>query len=114
MLIERHIIVEDAEVERALNWLRDSAGEIGEAKRRAVLAERMTQHIEALMAKASEAKSADARKVDARASDRWLAAAQEEAEAAGAMAKLYSLREAASAKIESWRSEQANLRSARI
>lgn len=110
----RTVIVDDNEVDKALDWLRDSAAEIGAAKRRAVLAGHMVSHVEALMSKTSNATSAEARKADARASQKWLDAVQEDAEAAGDMAKLYSLREAASAKIEAWRSEQANLRSMRI
>lgn len=112
MSAEPFITTED--VDKALNWLRDSAAEIGMAKARAVKAEHMLKHIEALMFKASEERSAEARKADARTSDQYVDAINEDAFASGELAKLYSLREAASMKVEAWRSQQANLRSMRV
>ncbi len=108
---EPFITTED--VDKALHWLRDSAAEIGAAKARQVKAGHMIKHFEALMYKASGEKTDAARKADARTSERFLAAINEDAEASGELAKLYSLREAASMRIEAWRSQQANLRSMR-
>lgn len=107
-------IVSDAELSKALDWLRDSAAEIGEAKKRTVRAGHMLKHIEALLMKGSGEKSAEARKADARCSEKWLAAVEEDALAAGEYEKLKSLREAAALKIEAWRSEQANFRAMKI
>lgn len=107
---EAFISTED--VEKALHWLRDSAADIGSAKARAVKAEHMLKHIEALKFKEAEG-SAEARKAHARTTDEYLDALNEDAFAAGELAKLYSLREAASMKVEAWRSQQANLRSMR-
>lgn len=107
-------IVTNNEVQSALDWLRDSAKAIGDAKKRATLAGHMLKHVEALMFKASDETSNDKRQADARTSSRYVDAINEDAEAAGDLAKLYSLREAAAAKIEAWRSEQANFRSMRI
>lgn len=107
-------IVTDEDLSKALDWLRDNAPAIGEAKARLVKAGHMLKHIEALLFLASEEKSAEARKSSARASDKYLDAINEEAFAAGEYEKMKALREAAALKIESWRSEQANYRSMKI
>lgn len=110
----RDRIVTNEDVDRALCFLRDSARDLGEAKSRAVKAEHMVKHIEALMSKASDEKSAEARKAEARTSPEYLDAINEDAFAAGELSKMYALREAASMKIEAWRSEQANYRSMKL
>lgn len=107
-------IVTEAELERALDFLRDNARELGEAKARVVRAGHMLKHIEALEFKASDAKSAEAKKADARTSQNYVDAVTEDAAAAGAYEAMRALREAAALKIESWRSEQATWRSMRI
>lgn len=107
-------LVSPAELDKALTFLRDSAGAMGEAKARLIRAGHMVSHIEALMIVGSDETSADKRKADARASDRYLAALNEEANAAGEFEKLKSLREAAVMKIEAWRSEQANFRAMKL
>ena len=110
----RSRIVTDDEMARALDWLRDNAVEIGAARARLIKAERLLAHVEALCTKASDASSDQKKKADARTDARWLAAAMEEAEAAGEFEKMRALREAASARIEAWRSEQATIRGIRI
>lgn len=107
-------MISDNAVERALDWLRENASTIGRAKERAVLAERMVGHVEALLTKASSASSADARKAEARASERYLRAIHEEAVSAGELAKVYALRDAAQARLDLWRSEQATWRSMKL
>lgn len=107
-------IISDASVDAALHWLIQHATAIGKAKERADLADKMVGHIEALMFKASDAKGSDARKADARSSDRYKEAIIEAAVAAGELAKLYSLRDAAQAKIEAWRTMSSNFRSMKI
>ena len=107
-------IVTNAELQKALDWLRDSASDIGAAKARAVKAGHMPKHVEAIEFKLSEATSNDKRQADARTSDAYLDAINEDAFAAGELAKMQALREAAAAKIEAWRSEQANWRSMKI
>lgn len=54
-------IVTDSEVEKALDWLRDNAGDIGEAKRLAVKTDHMLKHIRALAMKHSGEASAAAK-----------------------------------------------------
>lgn len=108
---QREIVVSHDDFDNALAFLRDSAKALGEAKARAVKAEHMVKHIEALHSKMSTASSAEARKADARCSEEYLEAINEDAFAAGELAKLYALREAAAMKCEAWRTEQATLRS---
>lgn len=74
----------------------------------------MLKHVEALEFKASDASSNDKRQADARTSDAYMEAINEDAIAAGELAKMHALREAAAMKIEAWRSEQANYRSMRL
>lgn len=107
-------IVGDDEIDKALDWLRDSAQAIGEAKARLVKAGHMIKHIEALETKMSSEGSVAARKVDALCSLRYLAAINEDSEAAGEFEKMKALREAAALKIEAWRTESSNYRSMKL
>jgi len=108
------MIASEEEVERALSFLRDSAGELGEARARAIKAGHWLKHVEALEYKLSDARNEAGRKADARTSERYIEAIYEDADAAGELAKLYALREAAAAKIEAWRSQSANYRAMKI
>ncbi len=105
-------IVSNEDMEKALDWLVNSAGEIGTAKKRAIKAGHMLKYTEAFQFKLSDASSNDKRQADARTSSEYLEAINEDAEAAGELAKLYALREAAAMRIEAWRSEQATMRNA--
>lgn len=108
------VIVDEAEVEAALDWLRDSAAGIGEAKERTVKAGHMLRHIEALEFKISMASGVEAKKADARTSDRYVSAIVEDAEAAGEYERMKALREAAALKIETWRTQSSNFRSMKL
>lgn len=107
-------IVTDEDVDRALAFLRDSAIEVGHVRATLIKAEHMVKHIEALMMLASDKKSVEARKADAKTTTKWLEAVEAEAAAAGEWEKMRALREAATAKIEAWRSESANYRGMRV
>jgi len=107
-------IVTNEDISKALDWLRDSAMALGQAKARAIKADHMIKYIEALKFKASDASSNDARRADARTSEEYIDAINEDAFASGELAKMQALREAAALKIEAWRSEQANFRSMKI
>jgi len=107
-------IVNDDDLEKALDWLRDSAHDMGQAKGRVVKSQHMTAHTEALMTLKSEQSSDMKRKADARASDKYLECINEEADAAAEFEKMKALREAAALKIETWRSEQANYRALKV
>lgn len=107
-------LVTDAEVEKALDWLRDNAAEIGDAKANAIRTERMTRHIKALEMKRYNEMSVSAQEREAYASHAYLGALEAEAIAAGEFERLRGLREAAAMKIEAWRTSSSNYRSMKI
>ena len=107
-------IVTEAEVEAALDWLRDNAAAIGKAAERSRGAANMIKHVEALCFKMSEGKSAEARKADARTTDRYVDAITEDAIAYGEHERMKALREAAAMKIEVWRTQSSNFRSMKL
>ncbi len=106
----RNRIVTDDEVGDALRWLATNAREVGQARGRLVKAGHMIKHVEALGYLGSEEKTVDAKKASVKASQRWLKAIDEEADAAADFETMKALREAAAARIECWRSESATLR----
>ena len=108
------VLVSDADVEKALDFLRDNAREIGEAKREAVKADHMLKHIRAIAMKHSGESSAAAQEREALASDLYIKAIEAAANAAGVYEQMKALREAAALKIETWRSASANYRAMRI
>lgn len=101
--------ITEAQAEESLWWLIDAAAEIGRAAEEAMLTERLVSHVEALQAKAAEGSDAR-RKEAARTSEAYVRAIYAEAKAAGELAKLRSLRDAHSARLEAWRSQSANFR----
>ena len=107
-------IVTEEDLEKALDWLRDSAAELGAAKAETVRASHMLKVVKALSMKAHNEKPASHQEREAFASEAYLAALERDAVAAGEYEKLRALREAAALKIETWRSEQANYRAMRI
>jgi len=113
-LSERREVVTEEQVQEAVDFLQARADAIGEAKKRSIKAGHMIKYIEALEMKKSLAKTESAKKADARTSDQYFVAINEDAVAAGELAKEQSLREAAKMKIEVWRSASANLRSIKL
>lgn len=107
-------LVSEADVEKALDWLRDNAEDIGRAKAEAVKAEHMLKHTKAIAMKLHGALSVSAQEREAYASDQYLMALERSAEAAGEYERLKSLREAASLKIEAWRTASSNYRSMKL
>ena len=107
-------LVSDADVEKALDFLRDNAGAIGEAKREAVKAEHMLKHHRAVAMKYSGETAVSAQEREALASKEYLAAIDVTASAAGKYEEMKALREAAALKIETWRSASANYRAMKL
>jgi rhamnose utilization protein RhaD (predicted bifunctional aldolase and dehydrogenase) len=107
-------VVTESELEKALDFLRDNAREIGEAKGETVRASHMLKVTKALVMKAHNELSAAKAEVEAYASAEYAAALERDATAASEYEKLRALREAAALKIEAWRSEQANYRAMRV
>ena len=107
-------IVSDFELEKALDFLRDSAAALGAARAEMIRCSHMVKVVKALEMKRHNDKPATKAEVEALASDEYLDALTNDAIAAGEFEKLRALREAASMRIESWRSEQASIRAMRI
>lgn len=107
-------IVTETELEKALDFLRDNARALGDAKARTVRAGHNLKHIEALEFVRSEASSAEKKKAEARTSAAYIEAIDEDANAAGEYETMRALREAAALKIEAWRSEQSNFRAMKL
>lgn len=102
------------EVDRAREFLISSARDFGLATERAIKAERMLKHIKALEMKKRNEQALGAQEREAYASDAYKEALTEDAVAAGELAKMKALREAADITIRIWQSENANLRTARV
>lgn len=107
-------LVSETEVEKALDWLRDNAADIGNAKANAVRTERMTKHIKAIEMKRHNGIAVSAQEREAYASAAYVAALESEAIAAGEYERLKGLREAAAIKIEAWRTASSNYRAMKI
>lgn len=107
-------LVSDEDVEKALDWLRDNADEIGEAKAMAIKSEYMLRHVKALVMKKYGNLPVSAQEREAYASEHYLAALEVAADTAGHYEKMKSLREAAALKIEAWRTASSNYRAMKI
>ncbi len=105
------VSVTEEDVHSALDYLRNSAHALGAATEREKRAEHMIKVQEGFGYQSAEGAS-EFRKAQARTSERYIEAVEEHAKAYGESRKLYALREAASAVIESWRTQQATLRHA--
>lgn len=110
----KNAIVTDEEVEKALDWLRDNAETIGEAKRQAVKYDHMLKHAKAVVMNSHKSLPVSAQEREALSSDVYLKAIENACETAGEFEKLKALREAAALKIEVWRSQGANYRAMKI
>lgn len=107
-------LVSDADVQKALDWLRDNAAEIGNAKRNAIKHDHMLKATRAMAMKLSGETSIGAQEREALCSEQYTEAIDRAADAAGKYEEMRALREAAALKIECWRSASANYRAMRI
>src|SRR5690349_15930677 len=107
-------LVSDADVEKALDWLRDNAAEIGKAKTEAVKHDHMLKATRAMAMKLSGETSLGAQEREALCSEQYTDAIERAANAAGKYEEMRALREAAALKIETWRSASANYRAMKL
>jgi len=105
--------VTDEQASKALDWLVANARHLGELKRQQVLTESMTKRIKAIEMARSDAKTIAEKERDALASEAYLEAITAEANAAGAYEECRALKDAATARIEAWRSLSATQRQLR-
>jgi len=107
-------LVEDRELQKALDFLRDSAADLGEWKAEVSRADHMLKVVKAIEMQRRNDLSAARAESEAIASKEYKAALERLAVAVGEYEKLRALREAAALKIECWRTEQASLRSFKL
>jgi len=107
-------LVTEAQVQTALDFLRDSADDLGKAKGEAVKAEAMLRHTKAIVMKLHIEMPVGAQEREAYASDLYLEQIEAHAEAAAAYETLKARRESALTDIEAWRSAGANYRAMKL
>lgn len=107
-------MIADTDIEKALDWLRDSAKQIGAAKADTIRCSHLLKHTKALMMKQFNDLPVAAQQREAEASDAFRKALEADAIAAGEYETLKSLREAAAMRIEAWRSASANYRAMKL
>jgi hypothetical protein len=103
-------MITDAEIEKALDWLRDNAEEAAQARANKIYLTEYRKTKKAEMMKESKEKNINAQERHAYACDEYKAFLDGLKEAVYQDAKSEFLRKAAEAKIEAWRSFQANQR----
>lgn len=105
--------ISDEQAGKALEWLLKNARDLGELKRQQILTEAMTKRVKAIETARSDGKTVAERERDALASEAYLKAITEEAEAAGKLEEARALKDAAIARVECWRSLAATQRQLR-
>lgn len=102
----------ETDAERATQYLVDTAYPYGEARARVSKADAMLRHIKAIAMKASNEEAASKQERDAYASDAYRDAIQELFDATLEAEKMRAAREAASIRVDFWRSVNARQRGA--
>ena len=105
-------VTDQSRAARAVDYLLESAPEIAAARAELTKREHMMKVVRAMAMRQSGEKSAAAQEVEAISSPAYQNAIAELCAAEEEYQKLRALREAASARIEYWRSLNANQRSA--
>lgn len=102
----------EEDAERATQYLVDTAFPYGHARARMAKADAMLRHVKALYMKASTEEAATKQERDAYASDAYKDAIQELFDATLEAEKMKAAREAASIRVDFWRSVNARARGA--
>jgi len=104
-------VISEADVEKAIDWLRDNARPAAQAKAERIYLDEYKKTIEAqLICEATGSSSMKAAEAIARASPRYIAHLQAMKIAIENDEAMRWLMVAAEAKIEAWRTQQANAR----
>lgn len=104
------MIVSDAECDKAVDFIRDNVPAVAEAKGRIVYLESYGKSLKATLMKHSDEKSAAAQEREAYASAKWIEHCENLREATVEYEMARGMINAASMKIDVWRSESANNR----
>ena len=108
------ITVSEDDVQSAVDFLYNSAPKIGAAAAEVQKAHAMLRHVKALAMKACDQKAVSGQEREAYASSEYRDAIEAEFEAVKAFQTLKAQREAAAARIDCWRSANANRRNVRL
>ena len=106
--------VTETHVQKALDYLRDSAQEAAEARAERVYCEEYRKSLKSILMQKSDEKNANAQERDAYAHPEYLKHLERYRDAVIADELMRARRVAAEMKIEVWRTEQANYRSMKI
>ena len=106
-------MISDADIERALDFLRETAHEIGAKRGEAIKTERMVGHVEAIEMKKRNEEAVAAQKREARASQAYVDALNAEAQAVADYETLKARRAAAEITISAWQTMSRGERGAR-
>lgn len=103
-------MVTDEEIERAVDWLRDNAEDCARARSERIFMEETRKRLKAVIMREHADKAIGSQEREAYADPRYLVHLEGMKEAIYRDEKLRLTRDAATAKIEFWRSLSANLR----
>ncbi len=103
-------MISESDIERALDWMRDNATPFAQAKANRIYMENYLKTIEAELCSDKAGESVKAQDTYARSHSRYIAQLQAIKEAVTEEETLRWLMVAAQAKVEVWRSQQANQR----
>jgi hypothetical protein len=108
------IMISENEVQKAVDWLRDNAEEAAKRKAERIYLEEFRKSLKAIIMKENITATVSAQERDAYADPRYIAHLETMRMAIKADEKIKFMRVAAEAKIEAWRSMNANYRSMKI
>ena len=103
-------MIDDDDIEKALNWMRDNADEAAKASGEVIRAEEYAKSTLALVASGSGQETIAGQEREARLSAAYKKAIDEKVAATYADRKFRLLYAAAEAKIDVWRTQQSNAR----
>lgn len=106
--------IEDTDIEKALDWLRDTAGEAAEAKANRVYLEEYRKSLKAILMKEHKQESGIIQERNAYSDPRYIEHLAALKDAVFRDEKMKFLRVGAEAKIEAWRTASSNYRAMKI
>ena len=108
--MQNRSFIEDDEIDRALDYLRDNARDAAQAKANRVYVEEYRKVVKAQLMKEHDTKSAVIQEREAYADPRYIQHLEAIKQAVEADEQHRFLRGAADAKIEAWRTQSSNTR----
>jgi hypothetical protein len=103
-------LISDADIQKAVDWLRDSAPKIAKARAEMIYVEEYRKSLKAMLMKEHIDESLGAQEREAYADERYLKHLAAYRDSVAAYELLRAQREAANIRIEAWRSMSANQR----